>query len=94
MFVLSFIMQIVLYISYQKELAFDCNNVTKDGSLTYYDNQCTEIKDLCEMYNLTFVKDLDKHDFAQCYNGTHNIPLDKVKSSILLSYKYILVPFC
>ncbi len=58
-------------------MAMDCNS----SSVTYWNNQCTDVKDVCSYYDLAYQPDeLDSFKFTMCKNATDNIPLDKVRT--------------
>ncbi len=69
----------VLVPSYKIELAMACDE-GKNGTVSYYNNTCTSVQDICHNFNLTYVE--NRRDpttgYTQCFNGTHDIPLEKV----------------
>lgn len=65
-------------VCYKKEMADACANGT-NGAVSYWNNTCTKVNEICDYYNMTHVPDeLDKFNFTMCNNGTHDLSLDKV----------------
>merc|ERR1711915_1103173 len=50
--------------------------------------QCTRVEDVCQNFNLSLSDVRDEDDRLQCYNGTHNILLNKVYSRVSPSEDY------
>ncbi|XP_059091235.1 sodium- and chloride-dependent glycine transporter 1-like [Tigriopus californicus] len=63
---------------YQKDQADECN-VAGDGFISFYNNTCTPVSDICSSYNMTHVPDqFDQFNYTMCNNGTMDLPLNKV----------------
>ncbi len=60
-------------------MAGECNEFN-DGHISYFDNQCMRVADICDYHNMTHIIQLDKHNFTQCSNGTHTLPLEQVST--------------
>ena len=74
---------------YKKEMAEQCNNGT-NGMSSYWNNTCTDVKDICSYYNLEHLPgQLDKQNFSMCYNGSHPIS-DRCRAKSTFSLKEIL----
>ncbi len=79
---------VIIFFSYKKEMAQTCDEFN-DGYISYFDNQCTKVSDICHHFNLTHVTELDKHNFTQCSNGTHTLPLEQVSDSVTVKKKHL-----
>ncbi len=55
-------------------------DVSKDGRMTYFDNECMAVADVCKHFDMTFVNELDKNNYTQCFNGNETLPLEKVNN--------------
>ena len=67
---------------YNSEMAATCNSLG-DGLISYWNNSCAAVKDICSFYSLEHdEKNWDPFNFTMCLNGSDSIPLDRV--SILL----------
>ena len=63
---------------YNRGMAEACNTAG-DGLISYWNNTCTNVEDICQNYNMKLQADsLDKFNFTMCNNGTHDLSLDKV----------------
>ena len=69
--------------SYTIELASACDlsNGGDNGTFSYFDNRCASVEEICSRFDLSYVGDRrhQESNFTQCNNGTHDIPLDKVR---------------
>ncbi len=63
---------------YKVELAKSCEEGT-NGTVSYFDNHCTAIQDICQHFNFTYVPSWDPDtNLTRCNNGTHDIPVAQV----------------
>jgi len=61
-------------------MAVECD-VDQNGGTTYWNNTCTSVDEVCSYYNQTWSPTtLDQFNFTQCNNGTHDLPLNKVRT--------------
>ena len=70
--------------SYKVELAAACGE-GQNGTVSYFSNRCSPVQEICEHYNLTYAPDSFDPDtgLAQCSNGTHELPVDKVRGKVI-----------
>ncbi len=67
-------------LSYKVELARACDE-GHNGTVSYFDNRCAAVEEICHHFNLTYAPDSMDPDtnLTQCNNGTHDVPVDMVR---------------
>jgi solute carrier family 6 amino acid transporter-like protein 5/7/9/14 len=71
---------------FQRDQEKQCFNIS--SSDTYWDKKCTAVADLCENFNYTRVGERDDMDRLTCFNGTHDVELNKVYPRVSPSEDY------
>ena len=67
---------------FHKEMAENCT-AGSEGLVSYYNNTCTRVAEICDDHGLQHTaSNLDSHNFTMCTNGTHDFPLEKVRTLI------------
>ena len=50
------------------------------NSDTFWNKQCTPVEELCLHFNYTRVGERDDSERLTCFNGTHNVDLNNVRT--------------
>jgi len=71
---------------FQRDQELSCYEESSDH--TFWNKQCTRVEDVCQNYNYTLSDVRDEDERLQCWNGTHNLLLNKVYSRVSPSEDY------
>jgi len=71
---------------FQRDQELSCYEESSDH--TFWNKQCTRVADVCQNYNYTLSDVRDEDERLQCWNGTHNLFLNKVYSRVSPSEDY------